>query len=212
MAPQRRTQDQLVLDPNIFLKDFPVDPWSSTQWTNNFIQQGINRCLGYSSDDSKWVRLNVDEDGKLEVSGITTLEAAQIKWYNGSSWVNFAGLAGAAPYVAVHSRDAADYNVFDAVVVPALGTIAHTGIDSSGYASMTFYVSSTGASTVYLQFSDDNVNWYDMKSVADDTRSWSCSSEKIAVHGDIATHYVRIVVYNTAGANNTIDGRIHLRA
>lgn len=206
---KKKTFDQRILDPNIFVKDFPLDPWSAYPKTNNFIQQSIARSLGYSPDEGKWVRLQVDEDGKLEVSGITLGTEMRNYWYDGTDWVTWQGLANQAPYVMLKTREAANVIVIPDIAIGAGQDCTHTAVDISGYRSMMFHVSSSANSTVYLQFSDDGTNWYDLKSVADDNRTWNCNVEKICVHGDVASRYMRVWIHATTAS--TVRAVLHLQ-
>jgi len=133
------------------------------------------------------------------------------KWWDGTVWQKWSGREGGSPYVAVGDREATDWLIFDNLSVPGLATVTHAGIDVSGVQSMTFCISTTQNSTVYLQFSDDNATWYDLKAVDDTDRTWNCNNERICVHGDIAAHYMRMVVKNESTSTMTLNGRIMTR-
>jgi len=199
---KKKTIDQSILDPNIFITDFPLDPWTPYLVTNRFIQQGINRMLGFNPTTKKWVRLNVDDEGKLEVATITTV---QNKFYNGTDWENITGLTGVGPYTVLRDRDFEDITLANAVLLDALGTFVSEGQDVSAYARKTIQVSATQACTVYYQTSNDNVTWFDPKTVADADISFNCNNEAIAISLSDAMHYLRVVVYNTAAAAATIS-------
>lgn len=168
------TEDLKILDPNIFVKDFPLDPSGKFLKTNNFVQQGINRLLGFDHAEKRWVRVRVDDDGYLQ------------------------------PKTILWSRQAMDVKVLDAVSVPATSLVTHVGVDIQEYTHISCIVSADQACTIYVQGSDDNVNWYDFKRSHDTDTTWSCSSEKIWFKIDSNTHYIRILVYNTAAAAATV--------
>lgn len=65
---KKRTFDQSILSENIYIKDFPLDPWTPFLKTNNFVQQGINRLLAFDLAEKKWVRIRADSEGKLIVA------------------------------------------------------------------------------------------------------------------------------------------------
>lgn len=209
---KKRTVDQAVLDPNIFIKDFPLDPWTPYLVTNRFIQQTVSRMLGYSPTDLKWVRLNVDEDGKLEVSGITTLEASHTNWYNGTSWVNWEGPSGEAPWINKYGNNSSTNLVFNDVGLVASGTLTHIGLDISAYSRSTILLSTTGDCTLYIQFSDDNTNWYDWCDSSGTAISFGVNNVKKAFDINVASKYMRIVVYNSSGSTVTVRGSIVLGA
>lgn len=178
---KKKTVDQSILDPNIFIKDFPLEPWTPYLVTNRFVQQGISRCLAFSETESKWVRMKVDSEGRL----ITTAEVA------------------APTVVILQGRKYGEFVVADAVSVAAGGTLTHTGVDVNDYAKKTVLVSTTANCTVYVQVSDDNTNFYNIKTAADGDLSWNCNNEKIAIQIDHYAHYMRIVIYATVASTVT---------
>jgi len=175
---KRKTIDQFILAPNIFLGDFPVDPWTPYLKTNNFVQQTISRMLGYDAASGKWWGIRADSSGYLRNRAT------------------------------IFDHEATDYTVFDAVSVPAAEVVTHDGIDVSGCPYVSFIISTTLACTVYVQGSSDNVNWHDLKSDADADLSWGCNNEKIWFRIPFYTHYVRLVVRNGGAVAATITGVI----
>jgi len=182
ISEKKKTFDQLVLDPNIFVKDFPLDPWTPYLKTNNFVQQTISRILGYSDTEEKWVRIKIDSEGRLITTAEVTAPAVQT-------------LGG---------RLYKEWTIAEDVSVSAGGTLTHTGIDVNDYSGISVLVSSTGNCTVYIQVSDDNTNWYDIKSLSDGDRAWNCNNEKIAIPMNPYAHYMRIVVYATTASTVTV--------
>lgn len=183
-----KTFDQAILDPNIFIKDFPLDPWSAYPKTNNFIQQGITRALGYSPDEEKWVRLRVDSDGRL----YTTSEVTALQNVN------------------LYARRYKDVVIADSVPVAAGELLVHSGVDINDYSKVTTLVASTKACVIYPQVSNDNVNFYDVKAADDTTRTFACNNEKIAFQLEVHGHYYRVVI--TTAVANTIDLAVSCQA
>jgi len=211
---KKKTVEQIILDPNIFIKDFPVDPWTPYIHTNNFIQQGVNRLLGYDSAEGRWRRLACSTDGWL-------LGVNLIKGYYLNTEPD-AFTSDVVSDIRVNSRkilmvDHADhemdqYMVFDAVSVPGTSLVVHEGIDVSGYHKISVLVSTTQNCTVYIQGSDDNTNFYDLKSDADADLTWNCNNEKIWFRVLPATRYFRVAVYNSVAVAATVTGVVHGQA
>lgn len=198
---KKKTIDQLVLDPNVQIKDFPVDPWTPYMKTNNFIQQGVNRILGFSAEDGKWVRLNVNTDGKLEVAGISS--ANMQAEFNGT-FVPWKGLTSGSGGVDITGHDTAVTKVLDAVSIPSAGAASHFGLDITNHDHTSYLVSTTTDCIIFLQGSDDNVNWYEHKSAADVDRTWNCNNEKIWFSDVHAMRFVRLVIQNLGGSTSTV--------
>lgn len=175
LKEKKKTFDQYILDPNIFVKDFPLDPWTQFLKTNNFVQQTISRLLGYSDTEQKWIRVKMDSSGRLITTAEVTAPANQT-------------LVG---------RSYKEWVITTGTSVAAGGTLTHAGIDVNDYSRVTVLVSSSGNSTVYIQASDDNTNWYDPKTVADADITHNCNAEKIAINVPVYAHYLRVVVYAT---------------
>lgn len=178
-----RTSDQKILDPNIWLKDFPLDPGGLFLKTNNFVQQGLNRLLAYSPTAEKWIRVQADSEGRL----LTTSEKT---------------LAGA---ISIVDRDMVTTKVINNVSLAIGNVITHTGLEMAGYNHQSWLISSTGNVTIYLQGSNDNVNWYDHQDETDTARTFACSNEKIWIPVDNRARYVRAVVFATTASTVTVE-------
>ena len=98
-----------------------------------------------------------------------------------------------------------DFVVMDSVSVDAGAVVTHTGIDVSRFKKITVLVSTTDDFTVYVQVSDDNTNWYDIKTDADGDLSWNCNNEKIAFKVEHFSKYMRVVAKNNAASAATIS-------
>lgn len=179
------TRDQKILWQNIYIKDFPLDPPGLFLKTNNFVQQGLNRILGYNEDDEKWYRLRAGSDGGLLLSRDLTTAGA----------------------IFLTERQAADIKLIDGYSVGASELITHAGEDVSGYSKLALFISSTENVTIYVQGSDDNLNWFDYKRVHDTNTTWNCDGEKIWFLLDSVAHYIRVLVYATAAS--TVSVTLH---
>ena len=97
-----------------------------------------------------------------------------------------------------------DFIVMDNVSVDAGAVVTHTGIDVSKFKEKTVLVSTNKDFTIYVQVSDDNENWYDIKSETDGDLSWNCNNEKIAFRVPHFCKYMRVVAKNNATDAGTI--------
>jgi len=102
--------------------------------------------------------------------------------------------------------------LMDAVSVTSGAVVTHEKVYVGDYSAMTFGVSTDQGCTVYVQFSDDGVNWYDPKTESDGDMSWNCNNEKICHTMSVAAQYVRIVIYNGSGSTATVTAVLMLRA
>lgn len=197
---QKRTVDQWILDPNIFIKDLPLDP--TTKWikTNNFVQQTISRMLGYDYTNNEWVRMRIDSNGRLEVAGVTTLSQANIFGNDGTDFGYLRMSPDRALWTFLHDREVIEATVLDAVTIASGGAATHAGLDVDKASDLCTFISTDQDCTVYVQGSPDDINWYDLKSGADVDRSWNCNNEKIWFHEIALTRYIRVVIFN-ASAN-----------
>ena len=184
---QKKLLDQFIVDPNFLVPDVQIEPFTPHLRTNNFVQRGLSHLLGKYAANKKWYPVAVDDEGKLVFSD----DATKAGW------------------IGLSKRECVVYKVFDSVSVPATSLVTHDGVDISSYQEVSFAISTTANCAIYLQFSDDNSNWYDLKAVDDSDRSWNCTNEKIFATNSVAAHYIRIVVYATVASTVTgiITGR-----
>jgi hypothetical protein len=68
-----KTTDQIINDPNIYVENFPLDPWTPVIKTNNFMQQTLSRNLAFDDVDMRWTRLIANKYSYL-VTGKKTVE------------------------------------------------------------------------------------------------------------------------------------------
>ncbi len=97
-----------------------------------------------------------------------------------------------------------DFVVMDSVSVDAGAVITHTGIDISKLRTVTMLISTTGDCAVYIQFSDDNSNWYDLCDAAGTPYEYNVNNVKKAIGINDFAHYMRIVVKNNDSSSVTI--------
>ena len=97
-----------------------------------------------------------------------------------------------------------DFIVMDNVSVDAGAVVTHTGIDISKFRTVTMLISTTGNCAVYIQFSDDNSNWYDLCDAAGTPYEYTVNNEKKAIGINDFAHYMRVVVKNNDSASVTV--------
>ena len=158
---------------------------------------------------------NTAQAGKsliLMIGGEASFETEEVpqstKWWDGTTWQKWTGLENEAPYVSIKDRESEDTVVFDAVSLDAYGTLSHNGIDVSRLTKKIVMVSTTQNCTVYVQFSDDNANWYDLVDSTGSAFTWGVNNVKKAMTIDDYSHYMRVVIYNNAASASTITGVI----
>jgi len=159
----------------------------------------------YFSNDAqpgKYAKVLIGIVAKFSVSG----EEQKIYYWDGSVWKEWTSGNLTAPQVSLKDRECVDYTICENVSLASGNVLTHTGIDISSYSGITILVSSSGDVNVYPQISDDNTNWYDVKSVADGDRVYNCNAEKIAVPMNLYAHYFRIVIY--ANTDSTVTAKV----
>lgn len=109
----------------------------------------------------------------------------------------------------IADRHALQSKVIDSQNIAAGGTITHEGENVEKYSKITALVSTDQDCTVYVQLSDDNTNFYDIKTEADGDLSWNCNNEKIAIPlSDYTAKYLRLVIKNNSGSTATVTAVI----
>jgi len=174
IAEQRKTHDVDILGQNLFIDDFPTEPRMLYLKTNNFIQQGLNRLLGYVDSTGKWKSLRCDVYGRLIV---------------GESWTK---------------HDVLYYTLLSAFDVPGSGTVFTTAVEIEGYPTQTILISSSGAATTRPQISDDGVNWYELYAAAGTVITYATNNNKKAFIIEHLSRYFRVAVTDTSTAANTV--------
>jgi len=97
-----------------------------------------------------------------------------------------------------------DFIVMNNVSVDAGAIVTHTGIDISKFRTVTMLISTTGNCAVYIQFSDDNSNWYDLCDAAGTAYEYTVNNEKKAIGINDFAHYMRVVVKNNDSSSVTV--------
>lgn len=183
---KKKLIQQFIIDPKFLVPDVHIEPFTPHLQTNSFVQRSLDHLLGRRLDTDKWTSIAVDDEGKLVLSDN----------------LDYAG------WTKIADRECATFKVFNNVNLPGLGLLSHGGVDISGFQEVSFAISTNVGCTIYLQYSDNNTDWYDLKAVDDTDRSWSCNDEKIFVTGSVAARFMRLVIYNTTGNTATITGVI----
>ena len=159
----------------------------------------------YFSNDAqpgKYAKILIGTAAKISISG----EEQKIYYWDGTVWREWSSGGLAAPQVSLRDRELADFTIFEDVSLSAGSILTHTGIDVSSYSRITVLISSSGNVDIYPQVSDDNTNWYDIKSEADADLVYNCNAEKIAIPINLNAHYFRIVIY--ANSDSVVTAKV----
>jgi len=196
--------DQIIQSENILIKDFPVIPWTPYYKTNNFIQGTFSRMFGFSTEESKWIRMLVNKEGGLLFSGefLTSEPLAFTKSQFGTLRIDTVRRL----LINLAARDSAEFTLFDGVVIANNETATHAGINVSDFLSKIFLLSADGAVTCRVQVSNDNVNFYDYYNTAQSLITFTGANEKRAFPFNDYMKYMRILITNTSGADRNVTG------
>jgi len=113
--------------------------------------------------------------------------------------------------VRVEDHGANEIIALNGEVLAASATAVTVGIDMSAFEAATVGISTTAACTIRPQISDDDVNWYDVKTAADADISFACNNEKIAFAFPMYGRYIRVTVTD-GGSGSTVTAVICLRS
>lgn len=102
-------------------------------------------------------------------------------------------------------RETNTIEILDSESVAAGGTITHSAVHSGNYAGLTVLISTDQDCSVWVQFSNDQTNWYSLTDAAGTTLKYNVNNEKKAIGVNDISDYIRIVIYNNAGSSATID-------
>jgi len=201
LAETQEIIKQYAMAKEMQIADFPLDPRVDSYVTNNFLQGTLARLIGFDDGSKRFRLLKADSSGRLIVSQTVSVAfAAQVAGVATALQGNSLG----ALRVDNFGRTFDNFDVFISEPHPSLGLLSGIGIDVGGYADLSVNVSTTNACTVTIQVSDDNVNFYEIKSAADADLSWLCSNEKINFSVPNFSRFIRILVKNdTATAGTT---------
>ena len=102
--------------------------------------------------------------------------------------------------------------MLDNVTVADAGTAASTGVNVEKFTKKVLIVQTNRSMTVRVQASDDDVNYFDWKTVADADITHNCNNEKILIEIPFTTTFFRVVATNSAGAAGEISARLMCHA
>lgn len=177
-AKRKFVRKQLISKPSFYSPDSWVTNWTPFYWTTNEVVQTLSRLMLWDDTKKRWLLARCDTSGNL----ITTPD--------------------------MRENEAKDVVLFADQVISPSSLITHTGEDVSGYSKKELIVSTTGNCNIYVQFSNDNENWYTWYDVQDVNVYFTCDGEKkaweIIDHG----HYVRILIYNSSASNVTVSAAL----
>lgn len=183
---KKKLTEQLFINPDIEIPSFPVSPWTPYFRTNNFIQQNIARLMGFNPTEKKWYPVFVDTTGRILTSPEIT----------------------AGTQVFLKDREAITISIMEGEVIPAATLATHAAEDVEEFLNKTVLVSTSAQATVYVQFSDDAVNWYEWRDLSDTAITFSVNNEKKCFGFADHTRYMRVIVHNTSASNNTVSLKI----
>jgi len=95
--------------------------------------------------------------------------------------------------------------LFSDLSLSSYGIVTHDGVEISNYSRVSLLISTTGSCNVYVQFSDDNDNWYDWYDLNDEVITFTVNNVKKAYEIDLFTKYIRIVIYNSTATSVTVS-------
>lgn len=179
---QKTIRTQLLHKPSMYSPETWVSQWTPFFFTENKIGQTLAREMFWDNVNKRWLLSRCDSDGNLLVRQYDL------------------------------TREAMDVTLIDTVALPGSGIVTHVGEDVSGYSRKELIVTTTGDATIYVQFSDDNSNWYSWYDVQDVVVTFTCSNEKKAWEIIDHTHYLRILIYNSGTSSITVSARLMCQA
>lgn len=78
----KKTVEQLLQDPSVFIHEMRIEPHTPLMRTNNFLQNTLSRLLAYSPTLRSMVKVKADNSGRLEMyEGMPGNEETRITWY-----------------------------------------------------------------------------------------------------------------------------------
>jgi len=107
--------------------------------------------------------------------------------------------------VGITDRSAATWEILDGESVDSGATVTHVEIDVTDYGAYTALVSTDQQCTIYVQFSQNGTDWYDLTDSAGTSLEYTVDNEKKAIGINDVTTYVRIVIYNESDSTATVD-------
>ena len=160
-------------------------------------------------DGSLSIKLNDPQHPPINLEKVKTISSPFDRFYltNSSQPTRSAILyiGGDASFTAdsglitIKDREVEDHHIFTDVSLSQYDILTHYRIDASSKTKALIQVSSTGRATVYIQYSPDEDNWYDLVDENGTPINFEVQNEKKAYPIESAGHYLRIVVYaNTA--------------
>lgn len=108
---QKALIEQIFLEPATFNASWAHTPYGIWWRTNNFVQRSLSYlfALDTTQTPNKWIPLEVDEYGRLEVASIAGAVTVQMKNYDGAAWNNVAGDSSGRSSVDLFAYDGAAF-------------------------------------------------------------------------------------------------------
>ena len=209
LAEKQEIIKQFIEKESMNIADFPLAPRVDAYVTNNFLQGVIARLVAFDDTLKKFVVVKVDSVGNLKTTAsVTNNIYGDLNGVAQAIRANSLGALRFDPF----GRTFDNFDVFLSEPHPIAALLASVGIDVSGYETLSLNVATTNTCTVTVQLSDDNVNWYEIKTAADADLSWACNNEKINFSIPNFSRFVRVLVQNTAGAAGTTTAVLNAKA
>lgn len=175
---RKQLTDQFIRDPEFLIPGLFVEPWTEFYRTNNFVQQTLGRMYGFHEGEKHWHPISIDDDHRIILSDQST----------------------SGVQVLIKNRNFTDAVVIDNQSVPNAAAISHAALDISSFGRKSMLVSSDGPVTIYVQFSDDELNWYEWYDTSDNAVTFAVDNVKKCIEIIDVAHYMRIVITNSSGA------------
>ena len=201
LAEKQEIIKQFIQKEGMSVDDLPLDPRVDAYVTNNFLQGTLSRLLAFSDTKGKYIVVKVDADGNLKTTASVTNNIFGRR--NGAAQAISANILGGM-FIDPSGRDLTVDIVVNNKSVPGSGNITHAGIDLQHAAKITCLVSTNAACTVRVQFSDDNLNWYEFVDETDTARTYSVNNQKKAFRIDNAAKFLRLFITNDTTADVTV--------
>ncbi len=204
IAERLKIQDQLLLFSEFRITGLPAEKWTPYFRTNNFIQRSLSILLGFNSSVNEFQLIGVDSSNRMrfkgEVGSTDGTSDGTLKFLRTDS--------GGRLLVSSEEDLKEDITLIDDVTVAESGTATHAGVDVGMHTEKTLLVETNRSMTVYMQGSTDNVNFYDLKTIADADVSHNCNNEKILISVPFYCHFFRVLIQNTAGGSGLVTARL----
>jgi hypothetical protein len=151
---QAKIVEQIFLDPATYNTSWPFYPFYTLWRTNNFIQRSMAHlfALDTTQTPARWIPLEVDEYGRLEVASIAGAITNNVRFFDGTTWQDASGDGNGRLNVNIVNPLPAGTNVIGNIeTVGQANLYAYDGtswqnlrVDSTAYPNLRVAVCSSG--------------------------------------------------------------------